>query len=80
MVELILQESTRIVRQRPGLPAVEHRLGFVMANAGIDQSNVEHGEGGADGAGAEGPGHHVSSSSLSIPVARRATGVPRRGS
>ncbi len=45
MVELILQESTRIVRQRPGLLIVEHRRGFVMANAGIDQSNVEHGEG-----------------------------------
>lgn len=46
MVELILRESTRIVRQRPGLLIVEHRLGFVMANAGIDQSNVEHGPGG----------------------------------
>lgn len=45
IVELILQESTRIVRQQPGLLIVEHRLGFVMANAGIDQSNVEHGQG-----------------------------------
>jgi coenzyme F420-0:L-glutamate ligase/coenzyme F420-1:gamma-L-glutamate ligase len=28
------------VRARPGVLIVEHRLGFVMANAGIDQSNV----------------------------------------
>lgn len=41
LVELILGESTRIVRQRPGLLIVEHRLGFVLANAGIDASNVE---------------------------------------
>ncbi len=41
LVELILGESTRVVRQRPGLLIVEHRLGFVLANAGIDASNVE---------------------------------------
>jgi len=40
LVELILSESVRIVRARPGVLIVEHRLGFVMANAGIDQSNV----------------------------------------
>src|SRR5437868_6861502 len=40
LVELILSESARVVRARPGLLIVEHRLGFVMANAGIDQSNV----------------------------------------
>lgn len=40
VVELILSESVRVVRARPGLLIVEHRLGFVMANAGIDQSNV----------------------------------------
>jgi coenzyme F420-0:L-glutamate ligase/coenzyme F420-1:gamma-L-glutamate ligase len=40
IVELILAESVRIVRQRPGLLIAEHRLGFVMANAGIDRSNV----------------------------------------
>lgn len=42
IVELILRESTEIVRHRPGVLVVAHRLGFVMANAGIDQSNVEH--------------------------------------
>ena len=36
VVELILQESRRIVRARPGLIIAEHRLGFTMANAGID--------------------------------------------
>src|SRR5260370_25646027 len=40
LVELILSESVRVMRARPGLLIVEHRLGFVMANAGIDQSNV----------------------------------------
>jgi coenzyme F420-0:L-glutamate ligase / coenzyme F420-1:gamma-L-glutamate ligase len=39
-VEVVLSESMRVVRHRPGLLIVEHRLGFVMANAGIDHSNV----------------------------------------
>src|SRR5271165_4787048 len=39
-VEVVLSESRRVVRHRPGLLIVEHRLGFVMANAGIDHSNV----------------------------------------
>lgn len=41
VVELVLQESVEILRTRPGLIVVEHRCGFVCANAGIDQSNVE---------------------------------------
>jgi coenzyme F420-0:L-glutamate ligase/coenzyme F420-1:gamma-L-glutamate ligase len=40
LVELILSEAVRVVRARPGVLIVEHRLGLVMANAGIDQSNV----------------------------------------
>lgn len=40
VVELILEESKRIVRSRENLIIAEHRLGFVMANAGIDQSNI----------------------------------------
>ena len=40
LVELILSESQKILRFRPGLIIAEHRLGMVMANAGIDQSNV----------------------------------------
>jgi coenzyme F420-0:L-glutamate ligase / coenzyme F420-1:gamma-L-glutamate ligase len=39
-VEVVLSETKRVVRYRPGLLIVEHRLGFVMANAGIDHSNV----------------------------------------
>jgi coenzyme F420-0:L-glutamate ligase/coenzyme F420-1:gamma-L-glutamate ligase len=40
VVELMLQESRRVVRVRPGTLIVEHRLGFVCANAGLDHSNV----------------------------------------
>lgn len=40
IVELILRESKEILRTRPGTIIVEHRLGFVCANAGIDHSNV----------------------------------------
>lgn len=40
VVELILQESNEILRTRVGTIIVEHRLGFVCANAGIDHSNV----------------------------------------
>jgi coenzyme F420-0:L-glutamate ligase/coenzyme F420-1:gamma-L-glutamate ligase len=46
-VEIVLSEAKRVVRHRPGLLIVEHRLGFVMANAGIDHSNVAA-EGGAE--------------------------------
>lgn len=42
MTELILRESSEVVKHRPGVLIVEHRLGFVMANAGIDQSNIDH--------------------------------------
>jgi coenzyme F420-0:L-glutamate ligase / coenzyme F420-1:gamma-L-glutamate ligase len=44
IVELILQESAEVLRHRPGLIVVQHKLGFVCANAGIDRSNVEQGE------------------------------------
>lgn len=40
LVELILRESNCVLRTKPGLIIVEHRLGFVCANAGIDRSNV----------------------------------------
>jgi coenzyme F420-0:L-glutamate ligase / coenzyme F420-1:gamma-L-glutamate ligase len=41
IVELILRESTSVLRCRPGLIIVEHHSGLVMANAGIDASNVD---------------------------------------
>jgi coenzyme F420-0:L-glutamate ligase/coenzyme F420-1:gamma-L-glutamate ligase len=45
LVELILSESDEVVRKKPGVLIVRHRRGFVMANAGIDQSNVDHAQG-----------------------------------
>ncbi len=47
IVELILQESTDIVRKKLGVLIVRHRLGHVGANAGIDQSNIVHGKEGS---------------------------------
>ncbi|TMF03684.1 MAG: F420-0--gamma-glutamyl ligase, partial [Chloroflexi bacterium] len=40
LVELILHESNRIVRQRGPVLITETKHGFVCANAGIDASNV----------------------------------------
>ncbi|MCB1741488.1 MAG: coenzyme F420-0:L-glutamate ligase [Gammaproteobacteria bacterium] len=44
LVEIILGESRDVVRCRPGLIVVETRHGFVMANAGMDRSNVPNNE------------------------------------
>lgn len=50
LVELVLRESTEVLRARKDVLVVSHRLGFVMANAGIDFSNVaQPGDGLADG-------------------------------
>ncbi len=46
LVELVLAESTALVRAVPNVLITRHRCGFVMANAGIDRSNL--GAGGAD--------------------------------
>src|ERR1700731_1074242 len=40
LVEVILSESVRVVRKGKGVLIVEHRSGYIMANAGVDQSNV----------------------------------------
>ncbi len=40
LVEVILGESRQVLRTRPGVIIVEHRLGFVCASAGVDHSNV----------------------------------------
>jgi coenzyme F420-0:L-glutamate ligase/coenzyme F420-1:gamma-L-glutamate ligase len=40
LCELLLRESREILRVQPGTVVVEHRLGFICANAGIDHSNV----------------------------------------
>jgi coenzyme F420-0:L-glutamate ligase / coenzyme F420-1:gamma-L-glutamate ligase len=42
-IELVLSESSDVVRVRPGTIIVRHNLGFICANAGIDHSNV-HGD------------------------------------
>jgi len=39
-IELVLRESKTVLRVRPGTIIVEHNLGFICANAGIDHSNV----------------------------------------
>jgi coenzyme F420-0:L-glutamate ligase/coenzyme F420-1:gamma-L-glutamate ligase len=45
LVELVLCESTHIIRAENSVLIVAHRLGYIMANAGIDQSNISHAEG-----------------------------------
>jgi coenzyme F420-0:L-glutamate ligase/coenzyme F420-1:gamma-L-glutamate ligase len=40
VVELVLRESVAVSRQAPGVLVVRHRLGFVVANAGVDASNA----------------------------------------
>ena len=40
-IELVLRESREIIPLRPGVIIVEQNLGIVMANAGIDHSNIE---------------------------------------
>ncbi|MCC6803249.1 MAG: coenzyme F420-0:L-glutamate ligase [Anaerolineae bacterium] len=41
IVQLILSESRMISRKAPGVLITQHRLGFVSASSGIDQSNVD---------------------------------------
>lgn len=50
LVELILAESSAVLRAVPNVLVVRHRLGYVMANAGIDRSNVP-GDSGGNGDG-----------------------------
>jgi coenzyme F420-0:L-glutamate ligase/coenzyme F420-1:gamma-L-glutamate ligase len=45
-VQLIIDESSELVRTHPAAIIARHRTGHVLANAGIDASNVEGGEGG----------------------------------
>jgi coenzyme F420-0:L-glutamate ligase/coenzyme F420-1:gamma-L-glutamate ligase len=40
LVEVILGESVEVLRAKPGVMIVRHRLGLVMAQAGVDRSNV----------------------------------------
>lgn len=45
-VEVVLSESEEVVKVGPHVIVTAHRLGFVMANSGVDESNIEHGAGG----------------------------------
>ena len=45
LVALILRESSAVIRTAPGVIIVRHRLGLISANAGIDQSNINHADG-----------------------------------
>lgn len=45
LVELVLRESTAVVRAVPHVLITRHHCGCVMANAGIDQSNIGEGDG-----------------------------------
>ncbi|MBL8056902.1 MAG: coenzyme F420-0:L-glutamate ligase [Anaerolineales bacterium] len=48
-IEVVLAETREVLRVRFNTLIVEHRLGFVCANAGVDRSNVgPHGEGTAE--------------------------------
>ena len=47
MAQLILDESSEILRATPAAIIARHKTGHVLANAGIDASNVEGGDGGA---------------------------------
>lgn len=42
-VALVLEEADEVLRAKKNVIVVAHRLGLVMANAGIDRSNVEQG-------------------------------------
>ena len=59
LVEVILRESRRVVRHRPGVLIVEHRLGFIMANAGVDRSNIDPANRRRTGAAAAGKSRRV---------------------
>jgi coenzyme F420-0:L-glutamate ligase/coenzyme F420-1:gamma-L-glutamate ligase len=39
-VEIVLSESDEVIRSWPNVMIVAHRLGYVMANAGVDHSNI----------------------------------------
>ena len=47
LVEVILRESEAVVRHKPGVMIMRHRLGHVGAHAGVDQSNIDHADGDA---------------------------------
>ena len=45
MVEVVLGDTAEVIRAKPGVLIVQHKLGFISANAGIDHSNVSQADG-----------------------------------
>ncbi len=45
LVEIILRQSSQVVRMKPGVLIVRHKLGWVCAQGGVDQSNIDHSRG-----------------------------------
>ncbi len=41
LCQVIIDQSSDILRKRPGLIISEHRIGFVCANSGVDHSNLD---------------------------------------
>ena len=41
LCQVVIDQSSEILRKRPGLIISEHRIGFVCANAGVDHSNLD---------------------------------------
>lgn len=50
-VQVVLSESDEVVKIGPRVVVTAHRRGYVMANAGIDESNVSHDAGDGGGGG-----------------------------
>jgi coenzyme F420-0:L-glutamate ligase/coenzyme F420-1:gamma-L-glutamate ligase len=48
VVQVILNDSTAIIRSKRGLLVVEQQAGWICANAGVDRSNVQQGDDGAE--------------------------------
>jgi len=46
-VEVVLRQAVRVVRMDHGVVIVETRHGFILANGGVDASNVGASSGGA---------------------------------
>lgn len=67
LVELILAESNEVLRTRSGTIIVEHKLGFVCANAGIDHSNVSPPRPAREGLGVRAAGEVVEEWVLLLP-------------
>jgi coenzyme F420-0:L-glutamate ligase/coenzyme F420-1:gamma-L-glutamate ligase len=44
LVELMLRDADDVLRVRPGVIVIAHKRGWVLANAGIDRSNVDGGD------------------------------------